>query len=113
MNAVNTRATTAMSKRRVRRCSMAGVLQGRRQNAPSVGFADSSPAPRWSIYAFSRSTAERGRWIGAGRVETERAFDPAPAPSAQQKLPAGQISVSAMRPLRARRSLAPDHSTRL
>jgi hypothetical protein len=32
-------------------------------NAPSVGFADSSPASRWSILALRSSTAKRGRWI--------------------------------------------------
>ena len=43
-------------------------------NAPSVGFADSSPAVRGSILAPRSSTAQRGRWIGAERAETEGAF---------------------------------------
>ena len=38
-----------------------------RKNAPSVRFADSSPALRWSTFARSSSTAQRGRWIGAKR----------------------------------------------
>ena len=46
------------------------------QNAPSVGFADSSPALRWSILALRSSTAQRGRWIGAVGAETEGAFTP-------------------------------------
>jgi len=39
--------------------------EGSAANAPSVGFADSSPRS---------STAKRGRWIGAERAETEGAF---------------------------------------
>jgi len=45
-------------------------------NAPSVSFADSSPASRWSILRPRSSTAKRGRWIGAQRAETEGAFVP-------------------------------------
>jgi hypothetical protein len=41
-------------------------------NAPSVSFADSSPALRWSISALGSSTAKRGRWLAEG--ETEGAF---------------------------------------
>jgi hypothetical protein len=44
--------------------------EDRATNAPSVGFADSSPAAQGSI--SRSSTATRGRWIVEG--ETEGAF---------------------------------------
>jgi hypothetical protein len=41
-------------------------------NAPSLGFADSSPAARWSILALRSSTAQRRRWIARGARRSGR-----------------------------------------
>jgi hypothetical protein len=41
-------------------------------NAPSVGFADSSNARRWSILALRSSTAQRGRRRGRSPEGVER-----------------------------------------